>query len=141
MILRTWLILLLAFFIQRCHANVRYASVADSGRYSHAKFKEGQSFVGMASYYGKKFHGRKTANGEIFNMYGYSAAHRTLPFGTILKVINLNNGKSVIVKVNDRGPFKKNRILDLSYAAAKDLAMLQSGTAKVKIIILKLGES
>lgn len=133
---------LLLFFTISCSAHVRYSSQKDSIRArggSQQPFSEGTSFTGQASYYGPKFHGRMTASGEAFNMYEYTAAHRTLPFGTILKVTNLSNGKSVTVKVNDRGPFKKNRVLDLSYSAAKKIGMLQSGTARVKALIVKLG--
>ena len=91
---------------------------------------------GIASWYGKKFHGRKTASGEIFNMYKRTAAHRTLPFGTYVLVRNLKNNKTTIVKINDRGPFVKNRIIDLSYRAAKDIGMIESGTAPVELIVL-----
>jgi len=100
-----------------------------------------QEIVGVASYYGKDFHGKKTANGEIFDMYAMTAAHKTLPLGTRIKVVNLKNKKSIEVKVNDRGPYVGNRILDLSYGAAKKLAMVKDGTAKVKIIILKVGDN
>jgi rare lipoprotein A (peptidoglycan hydrolase) len=93
--------------------------------------------VGTASYYGKKFHGRKTANGEVFNMYKLTAAHRVLPLGTIAKVTNLANGRWVVVKVNDRGPFIEGRILDLSFAAALEIEMVQQGTAKVMIEIVE----
>lgn len=92
--------------------------------------------TGVSSYYGKKFHGRKTANGETFNMYELTAAHKTLPFGTLLEVENLDNNKKVIVRINDRGPFAKNRILDLSYAAAKKIDMIKSGTAKIRAKII-----
>jgi rare lipoprotein A len=92
--------------------------------------------IGIASWYGPGFHGSRTASGEIYNMYKLTAAHKTLPLGTYVKVINLENGRSVIVKVNDRGPFVRGRIIDLSYAAAKKLGMLKKGTAKVKIIAL-----
>ncbi len=92
---------------------------------------------GMASYYGSKFHGRKTASGEIFNKWDYTCAHKKLPFGTKLKVTNLKNKKSVIVRINDRGPFIKGRIIDLSYAAAKKIKMIKQGTAKVKIEIVR----
>jgi rare lipoprotein A len=78
---------------------------------------------GLASWYGKKFHGRKTANGEFYNMNDYTAAHRNHPFGTILRVTNLDNGKEVIVRVNDRGPFKRGRKLDLSFAAAQEIGL------------------
>ena len=89
--------------------------------------------VGYASWYGKKFQGRPTASGEIYNMYAYTAAHRTLPLGTYVKVTNLSNGKSVVVKINDRGPFVKGRIIDLSYAAAKKIGMVNKGVQKVRI--------
>jgi len=82
---------------------------------------------GWASWYGKEFHGRKTASGRRFNMYDYVAAHRTLPFGTILLVKNLRNGREVRVEVVDRGPFVRGRDLDLSYGAAKKLGMLGEG--------------
>ena len=89
--------------------------------------------TGIASWYGKKFHGHLTSNGEIYDMYAMSAAHKNLPLPTYLKVTNLANNKSVIVRVNDRGPFHQSRIVDLSYSAAYKLDMLKSGTAKVKI--------
>ena len=89
-----------------------------------------------ASYYAEKYHGRKTASGETFNMYSLTCAHKTLPFGTILRVTNLSNNKSVDVRVNDRGPFVKGREVDLSKAAAIKLDMLKTGTAKVRIEIL-----
>ncbi|WP_394175444.1 septal ring lytic transglycosylase RlpA family protein [Thalassotalea litorea] len=88
---------------------------------------------GLASWYGKKFHGHKTSNGEIYDMYGFSAAHKTLPLPTYAKVTNLANNKSVIVRINDRGPFHHNRIIDLSYSAAFKLDMLKQGTARVKV--------
>jgi rare lipoprotein A len=93
--------------------------------------------IGVSSYYGKKFHGRKTANGEIFNMYKLTAAHRVLPLGTHVRVTNLSNGRWVEVKVNDRGPFIEGRILDLSFAAALEIEMVQAGTARVMIEIIK----
>lgn len=92
---------------------------------------------GVASYYGSAFHGRKTASGEIFNKWDYTCAHKRLPFGTKLKVQNTKNKRSVIVRVNDRGPFAKGRIVDLSYAAAKKLGMIKDGTAKVRIEIVR----
>lgn len=89
--------------------------------------------TGIASWYGKKFHGHLTSNGEIYNMYSMSAAHKNLPLPTYLKVTNLDNNKSVIVRVNDRGPFHQSRIIDLSYSAAYKLNMLKTGTANVRI--------
>lgn len=93
--------------------------------------------IGIASWYGSDFHGRKTSNGETYNMYALTAAHKTLAFGTYVRVTNLENKRSVKVKINDRGPFIKGRIIDLSYTAAKNLDMIGSGTAKVKVEILK----
>ena len=89
--------------------------------------------IGIASWYGRKFHGHLTSNGEIYDMYAMSAAHKNLPLPSYLKVTNLANNKSVIVRVNDRGPFHQKRIIDLSYSAAYKLDMLKTGTAKVKI--------
>ncbi len=89
--------------------------------------------IGTASWYGGKFHGRQTANGEIFDTNELTAAHKELPFNTIVKVTNIINGKTVEVRINDRGPFVGDRIIDLSYAAARDLDMIRSGTANVHI--------
>ncbi len=91
------------------------------------------SETGMASYYADKYDGRKTSNGEIFRQSKLTAAHKTLPFGTKVKVTNLNNGKSVKVRVNDRGPFIAGRIIDLSKSAAKKIDLVNAGVAKVKI--------
>lgn len=96
---------------------------------------------GVASYYSTGFNGKRTASGEIFNKNALTAAHREFPFGTILRVTNLSNDESVEVTVNDRGPFEKNRIIDLSEAAARDIGMIQSGTALVKIQVLKWGDN
>lgn len=89
--------------------------------------------LGLASYYGKKFHGRRTASGERYNMHALTAAHRSVPFGTMVTVTHLQNGRTVRVRINDRGPFVKGRIIDLSYAAAKQLGMVTEGVARVKI--------
>ncbi|MFQ5634072.1 MAG: septal ring lytic transglycosylase RlpA family protein [Gammaproteobacteria bacterium] len=91
---------------------------------------------GVASWYGKKFHGRTTSSGEIYDMYGMTAAHKALPLPTRVRVRHLGNGKSVVVTVNDRGPFIHNRIIDLSYAAASELDMIGTGTALVEIVAL-----
>lgn len=91
---------------------------------------------GVASFYGKEHHGKKTANGEIFDMYKLTAAHRSLPFGSLVKVTNLTNNRSVIVRINDRGPYIGGRIIDLSQAAAERLEMIRSGISKVKIEVL-----
>lgn len=92
---------------------------------------------GKASYYGGKFNGRKTASGEVFDENELTAAHRKYKFGTILKVTNIKNNKHVIVKINDRGPFIKGRIIDLSKAAFKKIANIKKGVIKVKIEIVK----
>ncbi len=89
--------------------------------------------VGIASWYGKKFHGKKTANGETYNMYAMTAAHTLLPMPSIVRVTNLENGKSIKVRVNDRGPFVKSRLIDLSYAAAKALGYAKQGTTRVRV--------
>ena len=91
---------------------------------------------GIASWYGKKFHGRKTSNGETYDMYGISAAHKTLPLGTHVWVRNLKNNKELKVRINDRGPFVKDRIIDLSYGAALKLGIVESGTAPVELVAL-----
>jgi len=89
--------------------------------------------TGVASWYGKKFHGKATANGERYDMHTMSAAHKTLPMPTMVRVTNLDNGRSVVVRVNDRGPFVKSRIIDLSYAAARSLGYDKKGTAHVRV--------
>lgn len=91
---------------------------------------------GIASWYGPKFHAKKTSNGEIYNMYANTAAHKTLPMNTIVKVVNLENGKSTIVRINDRGPFVSGRIIDLSNKAAHAIDMVKKGTANVKVTVL-----
>jgi rare lipoprotein A len=93
--------------------------------------------TGTASWYGGIFQGRQTANGETYDTNGYTCAHKTLPFGTVLEVINLKNNLKVVVRVNDRGPFVDDRIIDLTYAAAKDIDMLRDGTANVRIIAVE----
>ncbi|MBW2309964.1 MAG: septal ring lytic transglycosylase RlpA family protein [Deltaproteobacteria bacterium] len=98
--------------------------------------EEGFVEEGIASWYGAKFHGRKTANGEVYDMYQKTAAHKTLPFGTHVKVVNLSNGKEIIVRINDRGPFVKERIIDLSFAAARELGLIGPGTTRVRLVAL-----
>lgn len=110
----------------------RPASAANSGRST--------TYKGIASYYAHDFNGKKTANGEEFDMHAQTAAHRSLPFNTKVKVTNLDNGKSCIVRVNDRGPFKLERIMDLSLGAAEALEMMKTGTANVSLEVLEWGE-
>jgi rare lipoprotein A len=97
---------------------------------------EGFSEEGIASWYGKDFHGRKTSNGEIYDMYAMTAAHKTLPLGVFVQVDNLTNGKTAVVRVNDRGPFVAGRIIDLSYTAASRLGVVGPGTARVRVTAL-----
>jgi len=92
---------------------------------------------GIASYYGRRFHGRRTANGERFNMRAMTAAHRTLPFGTRVRVTNPSNGRAVTVRINDRGPFIRGRSIDLSRAAAEKLGMISRGHARVKLEVVR----
>lgn len=95
-----------------------------------------ETYTGIASWYGRRFHGRRTASGERYDMSALTAAHKTLPFGSRVRVTNLDNGRSVVVVINDRGPFVKTRVIDLSHAAAKHLGFLQDGVAKVRIDVL-----
>jgi|GEM_PF-3024506 rare lipoprotein A len=96
-----------------------------------------KSFEGLASFYGKEFNGKTTANGDVFNSRYYTCAHRTLPFGTLIQIENPRNGKKVIVKVNDRGPFVGERVIDLSREAARKLGLIQHGVSDIKAKILK----
>ena len=102
--------------------------------------KKGTVQYGKASWYGKPFHGRLTANGERYNMYKMTAAHRTYAIGTILKVTNLKNRRSVRVRVNDRGPFYSSRMIDLSYGAAKKLGIVKKGIGRIKIEVISSGK-
>ncbi|MBR2252750.1 MAG: septal ring lytic transglycosylase RlpA family protein [Neisseriaceae bacterium] len=104
-----------------------------SPNYANAKNNSPMVQEGTASWYGGKFHGRKTASGERFNTYALTAAHRTLPMNTRLRVTNLSNGKSVIVRVNDRGPYVGKRVIDLSYSAANELGFVKRGVTKVRL--------
>jgi rare lipoprotein A len=104
--------------------------------YQPLKHMRGFRERGIASWYGKKFHGRKTASGELYNMYAITAAHKTLPLGTYVRVYNLDNGKTVDVRINDRGPFVRGRIIDLSYEAAQRIGLVGPGTAPAEIVAL-----
>ena len=129
----------------------RYKSSADEDKFfdedkggdsedSDSPSKERFDQTGLASWYGREFHGRLTASGERFNMNEYTAAHKTYPFGTILLVKNLDNGKKIKVRINDRGPYKEGRIIDLSYASARKLDIMKRGQAMVGIVVLKKGD-
>ncbi|MCP4670268.1 MAG: septal ring lytic transglycosylase RlpA family protein [Desulfobacula sp.] len=106
---------------------VQYTPLASAGGFSQK---------GYASWYGKKFHGRKTSNGETYNMYAMTAAHKTLPINTWVSVHNLENNRKIVVRINDRGPFIRGRIIDLSYTGAKRIGIVGPGTAKVRITAL-----
>jgi rare lipoprotein A len=107
-----------------------------------SSFKKDKYYeTGPASWYGREFHGKKTASGEKFDMNGLTAAHKSLPFGTLVSVKNFDNGKTVTVRINDRGPYKGNRIMDLSYGAAKKIGMIKNGKSNVGIKILKKGSA
>ena len=112
----------------------------DGQRYQPLLDHHGFQQQGVASWYGKEFHGRKTSNGETYDMYAMTAAHKTLPLGVNVRVTDLNNGRSVVVRINDRGPFVAGRIIDLSYAAARDLGIVDTGTAPVRIEALGFRE-
>ena len=116
--------------------------VVNGQRYYPLPDSHGFVQFGKASWYGKKFHGRPTASGERFDMYKKTAAHKTLPLGTYVGVLNLFNKKKITVRINDRGPFIKGRVIDLSYAAAKEIGLIGPGVADVKIVALgrKIGE-
>jgi rare lipoprotein A len=126
--------------IPRVEPVARYGNppsyVVHGTRYHTLKKSNGYTERGIASWYGTKFHGHRTSSGETYDMYKMSAAHKTLPLPTYARVTNLQNGKSVIVKINDRGPFHENRLIDLSYAAAARLGILGKGTGLVEVSAL-----
>ncbi|MFN1836277.1 septal ring lytic transglycosylase RlpA family protein [Balneola sp. MJW-20] len=125
-----------SFYLVSCGTTRRGATPSSEKRnVSTADAREIES--GVASWYGPQFNGKLTANGEIYDMDGFTAAHRTLPFNTILLVENLDNGNTVQVRVNDRGPFAKDRIIDLSRGAAKKMEMIGPGTARVRLYLLE----
>ncbi|MAE69488.1 MAG: hypothetical protein CME06_03345 [Gemmatimonadetes bacterium] len=137
----TFIVALIAILVG-CGSSVRYGS-PDRTRFEGDRiFEPGEEIIGwreqgQASYYGKKFHGRRTANGEVYDMYGISAAHRTLPFGARVRVTHLANGRTIEVRINDRGPFIEGRIIDLSYGAAQTLGMVREGVVPVEIEVVR----
>ena len=140
--IRLTLILLIIYSIISCSPTPRFrAGNIDSSRNSKNKKNTGLEKVqyGVSSYYGPKFHGKPTANGEIFDMYKISAAHRYLPLGTIIQVRNLDNNKTLRIRINDRGPYVNNRVLDCSYAAALKLGFVEQGTANIKLVVIEMG--
>lgn len=137
-------ILFICFFLFSCASTPRFSQkeVNDSGRTTVERGGRRDvllSLDGVASYYADEFHGRQTSNGEIFDMNGISAAHRTFPFGTLVRVTNLENSRQIVVRINDRGPFVDGRMIDLSLGAAKELEMIPNGTAKVKLEVIEWG--
>lgn len=145
-------VLLSAFYLIGCSSSARFTNnrgesgtsagtVSKPGSFSLASSKALLTVEGIASYYSYDFDKKKTASGEIFNKDGLTAAHREFPFGTVLLVTNLSNGKDVTVTVNDRGPVDKSRIIDLSEGAARQIGMIQDGTIRVRIEVLKWGQS
>jgi len=131
--------------IPRAEPRSRYGNpdsyVVNGDRYHTLRTSRGFSERGVASWYGRKFHGRRTSNGERYDMYAMTAAHRRLPLPSYVRVTHLGNGRSVVVRVNDRGPFHSGRVIDLSYAAARKLRMIGTGTAPVQITAVEPGEA
>ncbi|MEL7023207.1 MAG: septal ring lytic transglycosylase RlpA family protein [Pseudomonadota bacterium] len=117
------------------YGNLEFYEVAGE-RYYVMKTSNGYTERGVASWYGSKFHGKRTSSGEPYDMYAVSAAHKSLPLPTWVRVTHLGNGRSLVLRVNDRGPFVDNRIIDLSYAAARELDMIGTGTALVEVTAL-----
>tara|TARA_B100001123_G_C15021441_1_gene911652 strand:- start:324 stop:791 length:468 start_codon:yes stop_codon:yes gene_type:complete len=142
-------ILIFNIIIFSCTVAPRYNSVGNNvGLYNDGKSDSNKStkkyknvYFGVSSWYGKDFHGKLTANGEVYDMYGVTAAHKELPLNTVARVTNIDNGKNIILRINDRGPFVKGRILDCSMGAAKKLGFYNAGTANVKIEIIELGDN
>ncbi|MGA2297323.1 MAG: septal ring lytic transglycosylase RlpA family protein [FCB group bacterium] len=140
-----FLFIAIVFIFSGCSSFVRFSS-QPGNNYSKNKndastdysVVAGQTFRGKASYYADEFNGRQTSSGEIFDMNDFTAAHKTLPFGTIVEVKNLLNGKTVTVKINDRGPFVADRIIDLSKAAAMQIDLIRTGTADVELRIISV---
>lgn len=134
-----FLISLISLLAAGCASTVRYGEKINSSPQKGKEIKPGvvNVLTGVASFYSDEFHGRKTANGEIYDMNGLTAAHPFIPFNTIILVTNLKNKKQVKVRVNDRMPFRKDRIIDLSLGAAKALDMTNDGLAEVQLEILE----
>ena len=113
--------------------------IAGCSMHRYDKPKVGTTQRGVASWYGEPFHGRKTASGEVYDMHGMTAAHKELPLGTEVEVKNLDNGREARLRVNDRGPFIRGRVLDVSYAGAQKLGMVGPGTARIELRVVRLG--
>ena len=139
------ILLIIIFLFVSCGSSIAYGDYVNTTGMSRKQIESIKNHpktqIGIASYYGKKFHKKRTANGEIFNMYKVSAAHKSYPLGTKVRVTNLENGKSLKLVINDRGPFVSGRIIDLSYKAARKLGFVNQGTVKVRIDVLRLGDN
>ncbi|MEA1879330.1 MAG: septal ring lytic transglycosylase RlpA family protein [Campylobacterota bacterium] len=118
------------------HKSTMRSYVIKGKRYYPKEVRKGQVTRGISSWYGPNFHGKQTSNGEVYNMHARTAAHKTLPMDTIVSVHNLENGKSTIVRINDRGPFVRGRIIDCSYRAGKEIGLDKSGIAEVEVEVL-----
>ena len=153
MISKIVITILLSLTLAACSSTTRFTSNNNgdrrntNGRYgteekstNSSVNRNSKTYYGVASYYAEKYNGIATANGETYNMYDLTAASKNLPFNTIVRVTNLDNHKSVILRINDRGPFVDNRIIDVSKKAAQELDMISSGTAKVRIDVIKWGK-
>jgi len=152
--MRLNILILILIILKGCYSSPRYAtgskntktskkskSVALSKTVKSKKnVKHRKVMTGVSSFYAEDFHGKLTANGEVYDMYGVTAAHKTLPLGTVCRVTNLENNRSLILRINDRGPYIKGRILDCSYGAAKKLDFIRQGTTKVKIEVMEWGD-
>ncbi len=138
-IFRIFFLLLIILTSTSCSSIIRFSSIENqsAGTIKTKNEDIGRTIRGFASYYGNEFNGRKTASGELFDNNKMTAAHRTLPFGTLVRVTNLKNNLSVIVVINDRGPFVEGRIIDLSYAAARQIDMINDGVVQVEIEVLE----
>ena len=141
-----YFLLVMCIIFTDCTNSPRYGNSIGTGKKSKTRnLKIGKHIpkviTGVSSYYGTDFHGKLTANGEVYDMYGLTAAHKTLPLNTTVRVTNLANNKSLILRINDRGPYIKGRILDCSYGAAKKLDFLLQGTTKVRIEIIEVGDN
>jgi rare lipoprotein A len=133
---RILLIIIATILLTSCSSAVRFTS-AGTNKYEDTNAEVVTVMYGKASYYGSEFDGRSTANGETFSNREYTAAHKSLPFGSMVKVTNLANNKIVIVRINDRGPYVAGRVIDLSRKAAEELDMIRAGVIDVKIELLK----
>lgn len=135
----TVLIIFLIILLSSCSPSVRFSSIASVGiiKAKGETLPKGTKLKGTASFYADMFEGRQTANGEIYSQGNLTAAHKTLAFGTKVKVTNLRNGKSIIVEINDRGPYVDDRIIDLTKKAAETLDYIKQGTAEVELEIIE----